>query len=177
MYREELLRWLLIIALSLWAIGASVLLITRKDKLVVIAVSDDTSYVVRNTNQTRERKELLSFVKLTIEKLYSFTPETFSHNLTMVSDLMSEELWALKREQFERLNQRLQKDPLTQTSKIVSVNDLGDGKIQAQIEAQIRHKLEVKTINLKVDLEIRKRQRSESNPWMYEVTGLKDETL
>ena len=43
-YREELLRWILIVAVTLWALSATFIAVTRRDKTIVIAVSDDSSY-------------------------------------------------------------------------------------------------------------------------------------
>ena len=176
-YREEALRWLLIGALAVWALSATIFALTKKDSLVVIAVGDDSSYVVKDTNTSRDKKELLNFTKVIVEKLYTFTPVSFDKNLTEVSDLMSADLWTSKRDEYQRLSAKLKVDPLTQTSKIISVDDLGEGRLSLLVDIEIRHKLETKLARLKVELEIKKRGRSEMNPWMYELEGVQDASL
>ena len=61
--REEVLRLSLIVALGLWAITATAVALLKTEKTILIGVSDDSSYVISNSNETLRRKEVVSFIR------------------------------------------------------------------------------------------------------------------
>lgn len=176
-YREELMRWILLVALAAWAISATYVATTRKDKLVVIAVSDELSYVVQTTNIARDQKELLAFTKAALNKLYTYDEKSFSANLSSVSDLMSDDLWQERKDEYLKLLEKLKADPLSQISKIESIEEIDANHLKATLQVTIRHKIQTTEIRVRVELEIRRRERTENNPWMFEIASIKDAVI
>lgn len=177
LYREEMLKWALVIALFAWAITATVVAASAKNEIVLVGVSDNESYLITPENKAHEQKELVGFVRKYLSLYYSFDEKTFAQNISAAGDLMSEELWIAKQPELEKLAANLKTDPLSQHANILSLDYLEDGKYEASIELVIHRKLDRAKALVKVNLRLERRIRTSNNVWPYEVTELTDAVL
>lgn len=177
MYREELLRWGLIAALSAWALTATIALAMKSDRTILIGVSDDSSYLIEATNLSIQRKELGSFAKTFVDFYYSFDENSYETRLSRAGDLMSSDLWELKSQEFQKMKAALAKDPLSQTAMVLSIDESATNFVEALVAIRIHRKLESRTAKLKVSIKVTPRERTPENPWPYEVVEITDATL
>ncbi|MBN8540724.1 MAG: hypothetical protein J0L82_10095 [Deltaproteobacteria bacterium] len=175
--REEVLRLGLIIVLGLWAVSATVFAVLKKDRTILIGVADDASYVISDSNEALRRKEIVSFVRSFIENYYVFTPSNHAEKISRAGDIMASALWESKRADLKQVNERLKTEPLVQTAKILSIDLVDRETIEAALQITILKRIETISTNLKVTLTVRPIERTETNPWPFEITEVRDETL
>ena len=173
--RDEVLRLLLITALFLWAVTATVVALLKTEKTILIGVADEASYVISQSNESVKRKEITNFVRTFISNYYDFSPSNHAEKISRSGDLMAKGLWDEKRPELLKINERLKTEPLVQTVKILSIDLINEETVEALLQIQISKRIESITTNLKVTLKLRPYERSESNPWPFEITGAKDE--
>lgn len=177
LYREELLRWLLIVSLLAWAITATAIAATTKSQIYLIGVSSDESYLITPENRSHERSELLAFIKKYLDLYYTFDEKSFGQNISSAGDMMSEDLWLSKQPEIERLSTNLKTDPLSQKATILSLDQLDEGKYEAIVQLEIRRKLDVTKVQVRVNLRTESRERTATNVWPYQVVELVDAVL
>ncbi|RYZ89888.1 MAG: hypothetical protein EOP06_08670 [Proteobacteria bacterium] len=177
MYREELLRWALIIALFCWAVVATAVAATTKSQILVIGVSDNESYLISEVNAAHEQKEVVAFLQKFIGRYYGFDEKTFGESISGAGDMMSEDLWALKQPEIQKLATNLKVDPLSQSVSILSLDKIDEGKFEALIRLEIRRKLDVAKVDVRVSMKIEKRERNAQNVWPYELVEVSDAVL
>jgi hypothetical protein len=95
--REEVLRASVIVILFSWAVTASLIALLKKDRIILIGVADESSYVISQTNEILRRKEVVSFVRGFIASYYEFTPTSHVEKISRAGDLMTAPLWESKR--------------------------------------------------------------------------------
>lgn len=177
MYREELLRWSLILALLLWALTASVAYIRSEEKVILIGVSDEMTYLIQTSNKKLEAKEKLSFLTHFLGIYFSFDKSNYADRMSQSGDLMSEDLWALKNTEILKIKSNLETDPYSQKIQVLSIDDLGDGKIEVRARMTVNRKITSESVNIKINLKVGTRTRNSNSPWPYEIQELSDETL
>lgn len=175
--REEVLRVALIATLAVWAVSATAIALFKKEKTVLIGVSDDASYVISQSNETLRRKEIVSFVRGFIANYYEFSPNNHAEKISRAGDAMASSLWESKRADLQRINERLKTEPLVQTPKILSIDLLDDETVEVLLQIHIAKRIESVSTNLKVTLKVRPHERSESNPWPFEISEVSDAVL
>ncbi|RYZ93133.1 MAG: hypothetical protein EOP06_02085 [Proteobacteria bacterium] len=177
MYREELLRWILIIVLALWALTVTVAYLRSRPQTIVIGVSDDASYLIETRSQSHEAKEKLTYLKAFIANYYSFNEKNYDAKMSRAGDSMSQDLWQSKQAEILKIKASLASNPYSQEIKLLSVDDLGDGKIEALTMVMVRRKLNVTPVKLKISLKVEAKARDQASPYPFEVTELSDATL
>lgn len=175
--REEVLRASLIATLSLWAITSTAVALMKTEKTILIGVADDASYVISQSNETLRRKEIVSFVRRFISNYYEFSPSNHAEKISRAGDVMASALWESKRTELQRINERLKTEPLVQTSKILSIDLLDEETVEVLLQIHIAKRIESVSTNLKVTLKVRTHERSESNPWPFEISEVSDVVL
>ena len=175
--REEALRAALFAALTLWAVTATTVALLKTEKMILIGVSDDASYVISQSNETLRRKEIVSFVRAFISNYYEFSPSNHAEKISRAGDVMASTLWESKRADLLQINERLKTEPLVQTSKVLSIDLLDDETVEVLLQIHIAKRIESVSTNLKVTLKVRPHERSESNPWPFEISEVSDAVL
>jgi len=175
--REEVLRLSLVIVLGLWATSATLIAVLKKNETILIGVADDASYIISGSNESLRRKEIVSFVRLFVANYYEFTPTNHAEKISRAGDAMASALWESKREELKLFNERLKTEPLVQTAKVLSIDLIDEETIEVALQIQIAKRIETILTNLKVTLKVRSHQRTDSNPWPFEITEVSDAAL
>lgn len=177
MYREELLRWILIVALGLWAITASVAYLRMKPQTIVIGVSDDASYLIETESKAHVAKEKVLFLSKFIDSYYAFDEKTFDMKMTRAGDFMSQDLWQIKQPEILKVKAALIASPYTQTLKVLNIDDLGEGKVEAMVLVGVTKKLTTGSARVKITMRIQDKLRDLTSAYPFEVTEFSDATL
>lgn len=90
---------------------------------------------------------------------------------------MSDDLWQRNKDRLLELNQKLQKNPLSQAMEVETIDLIAQGKVEAVLILKIRSRMNEQKIRLKVVIEFKKHERTEKNPWGFEITELNDAVL
>lgn len=148
---------------------ASVLLLRMKPQTILIGIDQYGTRVIREPGDRLLKKEKENFLKRFLALLYGYDSETFEKRVSESGDLMSDQLWSEKREEFERIGKQLKNEDLTQEVQVRELREVDDWTYQADVALKIRRKLTEATVKLRVELRIRPNPRRENNPYPYEV--------
>lgn len=177
LYREELLKWILIGSLLVWSLTTTFLIVQKKEKLVLIGIDDSGARVITDSNDRILQNELKSFFQSFLLNYYEYDEKTFTDQLELASNQMSSDLWNNQKPKLIELKEKLLKFPLKQTVVIDSIDLVDPQKIEALLSLHILSKISEKTVKIKVRLSFEKHPRSEENPWGYHITEVSDEAL
>jgi len=175
--RNEIKHWLLIAALSLWAMIASFFALKNNSKTILIGIDDNGSRIITETSDRILQNELKNFTKYFIEHFYSYDEKTYPDQMSSASDLMSPDLWESQKPKLLEIKEKLQKLPLVQIAEIENLDKVDSDKIEGLLNLTIKSKLSEHKVKLKITLKIAKAKRSEQNPWGFEITELSDAVL
>lgn len=177
LYREELLRWSLMVVLLLWALTSTIWGFSRSEKLVLIAMTDQGARLVKASDDESLRDESLKFLKAFVALYLNFEPATYDANVGQAADLMSSDLWDRVKERLFEVSRKMKTQPLTQSAVIESVDAISENEFEVLVALKIRQKLEESKGTLKLRLSLREKPRTENNPWRFEIVEVKDELL
>ncbi len=177
LYREEIKHWALICLLLVWASLATALAIANKQKIILIAVGGDETRIITENKDHALKSELKNFVQAFLQNYYGFTESTFDQNMSIASDLMSEELWERQKPKIQELKTKMKPIGLSQGVEILSLDQIDQNKIEGIINLTIHGRALDKIIKIKVNITFAQIPRSEQNPWGYEMKEVSDALL
>lgn len=177
LYREEIKHWGLITVLLFWGILTTIYILRTENKPIVIAVQDGGTRLVTDSFDRVLQSEIRNFVTEFIHSYYSYNEETFSEQVGRASDLLSQSLWEQQKSKLFEIKQNLVKNPLSQKVEITNLELRENNAIEAGLTITVTSRLSEQKYKIKSKIQISKIPRSEANPWGYEITELKDETL
>ncbi|MFZ3231734.1 MAG: hypothetical protein WA160_16115 [Pseudobdellovibrio sp.] len=174
LYREEIKHWLLIFSIFSWAFVASFFAFRNTQKTLVIGIDEAGSRIISDSKDRLIQVELKQFFKYFLDQYYTYNQETFNERLGLATELMSPELWDREKSKLLDLKAKLDKIPLSQFSELENIDLVDQNKVEATLKIKIKSRLNDQNIRLKVILNFKKQERSESNPWNFQITELSD---
>lgn len=177
LYREEILKWILVIVLIIWGFTSTILLLKKTDKLVLIGIDESGSRLITSSNDRILQSELKLFFQEFLTNYYNYNDKTFSNQIELSSNLMSSDLWESQKSKLIELKEKLAKSPLNQSIDIESIDLIDHQTAEAILNLQINSKIADKTVKIKVKMVFEKHERSEVNPWNYQITEVQDAQL
>ena len=177
LYREEFLRWSLVVALTLWGLAATAWALSKKRETLLIAISDAGARVIANSDDMALKAEATEFLKIFLEHYFNYSEVNHRQQIGKAADLMSAELWDRLKAKLLEVNERLKSQPLVQRSEIESIDQIGEATFESVLQIGVRSRMNGSKARLKVTVEVRRRARTRENPWALEVVEIKDELL
>lgn len=177
LYREEIKHWGLIAVLLLWSLLTTTHILRSENKTILIAVEDGSTRLVTDSFDRALQSEIRNFVTEFIHSYYNYNEETFSSQVGRASDLLSQSLWEQQKTKLFEIKQNLTKSSLSQKVEIASLELRENNSIEAGLTITVTSRLSEQKYKIKSKIQINKIPRSETNPWGFEITELKDETL
>ena len=174
LYREEIKHWVLIVSLLLWALVATVFATTNTQKTLIIGIDDAGSRLITDSKDRLLKSETKQFLKYFLDQYYTYNQETFNERIGVATELMSPDLWSKEKSKLIDLKDKLDKNPITQFSELENIDLVDQNKIEATLKIKIKSRMSEKNIKLKVILDFKKNERSEQNPWNFQITELSD---
>lgn len=175
--REEIKHWLLVASLSLWALTATIYAISKSEKMILIGVDDVGTRIITDSKDRLLQSELKNFLKVFFETYYSYDEKNYLTQIGTATELMTNELWERNKDHLLEINEKLQKTPLAQSMEIESIDLIDQGKVEAILMLKIRSRIQEQKVRLKVNLEFKKNERSEKNPWGFQITEVSDAAI
>ena len=177
MHREEILRWMLICALVLWGGIATAWSLSRDERIILISVDDMGVRLVSGDDDQALKNEELKFLEHFVQVFMNFDSDSYPAQISAASDLMSSRLWAETQGKYLAIRERLKIEPLTQVGVLESIDQSGENQFDLKVSLRIKQKLEEKLAAVRISVSIKRRARSDTNPWRYEIVELKDESI
>lgn len=175
--RSELKHWLLVSVLLLWAVSATVFGLSKKDRVLLIGISDSGARVITDQEDAFLKEELQKFVLQFLDLYYVYDEKSYKDRAGKAADVFVEELWDEKKSEMLALHEKLQKTPLSQSIEVQSVDLIETGKVEVVLKVHIKSRMSAPQVNLKVILSYRDNKRTEENPWGYQITGISERMI
>ena len=175
--RSELKHWLLVTVLLLWAVSATIFGLSKKDRVLLIGISEAGARIITDAGDGLLKVELQKFVLEFLDLYYVYDEKTYKDRAGKAADLFAESLWDEKKSEMLALNEKLQKTPLSQSMEVQSVDLLEEGKVEVLLKLHIKSRLNEPQVMLKLGLSYELNKRSEENPWGYQITGISERIL
>ncbi len=172
--RESILYWLSFAGLLLWALTATAWAVLKSDKTVLIGIDEAGTRIITNSSDRLIQSELRQFLKYFFEMYYSYNEVNFNERMSLSTDLFSNVLWEQQRDKIIQIGLNLKKTPLTQSSEIQSIDRIDNNKIEAILILNVNSRMSEQKVKLRVQLTYTRVERSEKNPWGFELDQLID---
>ena len=189
LYEREILRWALIVSLSVIS-SVSVGLLIRKDlqvapePLLVQISKDGFVSLIENSPKGVVRGELGEFLAHFVGLYFSWDSILdFEKRMEQGTDLLSDEFWKSEREKILSIKELIKTEELRQSMVIQSLdlldleqNSTDRDEIIAEAKLQIltRRRLSESMDQKTVRIVLKKKVRTHKNPWSYEVVSLRE---
>lgn len=177
LYREEIKHWALIVTLIAWASLATLLALRNNNKVILIGVDESGMRLVTDSKDILVQPELRQFVQTFVNNYYTYEKSNFSERVGAAADLMTQELWEREKSKVLGIKQKLENFPLSQDSELISMDLIEKNLVEAIVNIRIKSRLSSQVVKLKLTLKLSRTERSEQNPWSYEIMELSDATL
>lgn len=178
LYQQEISRIVLILALLIWAIMASFLALQNRKEIILIGLDQKGhAQLISDKDNHFAQEELKSFLQEFLESFFRYDENTFSQRISLATDLMSQELWTSQKDKLLQIAEQLKKEPLTQDFTVESMDMLDDSRVEAILRVTIKQRISEKSIRLRVNLGVKPKERTRTNPWGFEITELADVVL
>lgn len=175
--REEIKHWLAIVALSLWGLIATIFAFSRSNRMVVIGMDEAGTRIISSTSDRLVQNELKAYLKSFFDLYYSYSDVTYNERMKLATDMFSEDLWQREKEKIAKIGDNLKKMPLEQKMVIESIDRVDNDKLEAILALSIRTRMNEQKVKLRVVINYKRTERSEMNPWGFEITDISDATL
>lgn len=177
LYREEIKHWLLIVTLFTWALSATIVVFRNSSKTILVGMDESGARIISESTDRLLRLETKQFLKFFIDHYYTYDQVTFAEQMGLSTELMSPDLWEKEKSKLIELKAKLDKNPLSQNADIENMDLVDQNKVEAILKIKITSRMNEKIVRLKVILEFKKQERSDKNPWNYQITELSDVVL
>lgn len=175
--KREIKHWLLIVSLTLWAVTATALALSREEKVILIGMDESGTRVIADSNDRLLKVELQKFVMHFIEHYYGYDEKTYREQVGRATEVFSEGLWEAKKTELFEIQENLKKTPLSQKVSVDSIELIEQGKIEVGLVLNVQSRLNTQQVHLSVSMEFMKMDRTEKNPWGYVITSLTEKVL
>ena len=143
---------------------------------IIIAV-DDFGTRVLNEDDRLVKIEKENFLIRFLGLQYEFGPETYSSQISLSGDLMSNLLWEKKKKEFLRIAEKLKKLPLRQHFEVEELREIDALHYEADLKIVIQNRLQQKDLRYRVGLGLHSKKRDSRNPYPFEVDSLTEVAL
>lgn len=177
LYREELLRWSLIFCLLGWAVTSTAWAWSKEEKTLLLGFDENGARIITDSKDVLLRDESMKFIKTFVSLFLNYDAQNHKDQIGKAADLMSKELWDRSKDKLSEVNQKLKDQPLSQSAEIESIDLIGENLFEVRINVIVRQRLGENRAQVKMTIGLGKRERTETNPWFFEVKEMKDELL
>lgn len=177
LYREEILRWSLIVVLFIWAMTSTVIALRAKDEVILIGFDETGARTITDEMDSLLKREAVQFLTTFVSGYLNFDHLNHKSQIGKAASLMSESLWGQEQPRLLEINQKLQKEPLTQRAEIQSIDLIGEEQFEVIVEIVVTRKGQESKAKVKFGFSLTKRERTATNPWKFEITQLQEAIL
>lgn len=177
LYREEFYRWLLIAALISWAITSTIWALSKTQKTVLIGIDENGTRLITDNKDLLLKSESLKMIQEFLKLYLNFDQNTHKENIGRAADLMASSLWEQQKGKLFEIGEKLKREPLLQTSETESIDLVGENTFEVIANIKILNRAVESKARIKMVLVLQKHERSNVNPWAFEIKELRDETL
>ena len=169
---------ILLLVVSIFISSAALFLAFKAHKSskipFLIGIDQNGTRVIHNHDDPLFKSELVNFIRVYIQKLYNFKPESFDANVGFATGYMSEELWNLKKDQILSLKSKVLANQIQVETKLSKISKENDGSYKIDLKSTKLSRASRSTRNFQLKLSLAKTDRTQKNPYGIEVTNYEE---
>lgn len=176
----SLIVWLkrtFVALIAAWAVIATVLLLRTKPSTILVGIDRYGARLIIDQNDRLLKAEAENVAKRFVTTLLNYSAETFDSQVSQAGDLISQRAWELRREEYRKLGEKLKGQEFSQIAKIQEVRQVEALEYEIDLKVESKSRLQLTTTNLRVNLKLEPRKRSNENPSAFEVAEYAEHVL
>lgn len=174
LYREEILKWSLYFALIAWAITATAYAVSKRQEVILVGFDQNGARIISEEKDRLLQGEAVLFIQAFLQGYLNFDAGTFQSQMGKAADFFSEEVWQQEQPKLLKIGARLKTDPLSQSGEILAIDKVGGGTYEIQVLIRVNRRAQVTQAKASVVVELKKRVRTTSNPWLFEISRIEE---
>jgi hypothetical protein len=171
--KRHLIMGLLLSALVIWAMTATILALRAKNETTLIGIDKNGTRIITQAEDPLFKTEVVNFIRRFVSLLYNFDSTTFVDNVGSASDLMALPLWTQQKGKIVTLGETVKKESITHAAVVQKIT-MKDGKYQVLIETNEMVRMKNAKRLLKLEITLAQVERTARNPWGMEVSKLEE---
>lgn len=177
LYKRNIIISSIIIVLFAWAVSATLLGLSKKDKVILIRISNDGTSIIDALNSEEELSQEKAFLRRFISLMYNYDFISFEDNINRVSHVLSDEFWLKVEKEMKDTKPTIIEKKISQTAAIEKIVRLSPGEYELTTQSTIVKSGEAQDNKLKIKVLINKVSRTIQNPWGMEVGNATEERI
>jgi hypothetical protein len=167
----------LVTVLTAWAISSTVMLFQKKDKTILIKVSNDDVSVIDNLTQKEELLQERAFLRRFILLMYNYDQLSFETNVNKASFILTDDFWRKTKSEMPEAKESIEQKKITQTSAIEKLSRISQNVFEIIAQTSISKDGDIADHKIRITITINKTQRTLENPWGMEVSNAVEERI
>lgn len=177
LYKRNIIISSTILILSLWAVSATLLGLSKKDKIVLVRISNEGTSIIDVINPEEEIVQEKAFLRRFVTLMYNYDFLSFEKNINKVSFILSDDLWIKTRSEMENTKSVIAEKKISQTAAIEKVVRIAPNEYELTTQSTLIKEGITQDHKIKLKVSITKVPRSIQNPWGMEVTNAVEERI
>lgn len=135
----------------------------------LIAIDQNGTRLISRLDDPIFDTEAANFCREFVKKMYNFSPTTFKDNVGAATELLSVKLWEEKQASIVQYKEQVEKNQISLDTKITKIIKASDSLFTVFLNSSETNRFNKIDRSLKLEIEIHRVPRSESNPFGLEV--------
>ena len=170
LYQKEMAVISLIISLMVCSVVSSFLAFQNKSQVILIGKTDEAYKLI--TEEEITPIETGNFIRHFLSLTLNFNNESYKRHISLAGDLMTEELWKLKKSEFIEMAGFIKKNKVSQSSELLKIQKVKKDLYEIEVKNYLFKKGILTEKNKIILLTLTKNQRSYENPWRHSVQNV-----
>ena len=150
--------------------------ISKSSRPIIIGIDANGSRIVTESNDPIFKTEAIAFIQKFTFNIYNFDSDNFMKRIGLATSMMSEELWKKKRGEILDLKNKIEKDEIAVSGRILKLTIDEVGIYHGLIEVKEKSRLNIQDHKVEVSIKLKSVSRNQDNPSGLEVDSY-EETL
>jgi hypothetical protein len=176
-YKNNLIISFLIFILTAWAVSATIMGINKKDKTILIKVSNEDVSVIDNLNPQEELLQERAFLRRFILLMYNYDPLSFETNVNKASFILTDDFWRKTQSEMTQAKESIVQKKITQTSAIEKLSRISENNFELIAQTSITKDGDLVDHKIRIKISIQKTKRTLENPWGMEISNAVEERI
>lgn len=174
LYDKELHKYLLYFALFFWAILASILILVRRDSLVVVKVDDFGTTVLTEGSDKLITVETENFINNFIAYFYSYTSENYDMHIEKSFNFLSRKVAEKYVSKLSENSDKVKQKRTFQSAFARKITKIKEGVFEIDLVVDRRNDFEELSDVYKIKIELDRDRRSVENPYGFVINNLEE---
>jgi len=168
----------LILILVIWAGTSTFLLIQKKDKIVIIKVTEQGTALVNELSKEDELVSEKAFFRRYVGLMYNYDFLSFEDNVKKVSFMLSQEFWNKASKEMQGSKKRIYQDRISQSTALTKIIKRSETEYELLTQSTvIKGPSSAQDRSFRIKVIVARVTRSSENPWGMEIASASEDRL